>query len=55
MGGYPNIDLSSHRRDDRYYNKKRRELKKYLPKLKRYLDGLREFANSNDIPWNRFV
>ncbi|TRY64128.1 hypothetical protein TCAL_08224 [Tigriopus californicus] len=40
MGGYPGINLASHRRDDRHYDRKRRELRRHLPALKQYLGKL---------------
>ena len=40
MGGHPDIGLVSHRKDDRMYNKRRRELRKHLPELKQHLDKM---------------
>nr|ACO12553.1 Mediator of RNA polymerase II transcription subunit 15 [Lepeophtheirus salmonis] len=38
MGGYPDINLGSHKRDDREYIKRRKELRKHVPVLKTYLE-----------------
>lgn len=40
MGGHPLINLASHRKDDKYYNKKKRELRKYLPLLREHLSKM---------------
>ncbi len=44
MGGCPDPDLESHRRDDRVYQRERRALKKYLPKLVDHLGEMRKLA-----------
>jgi len=41
MGGQCDLNLSSHRRDDRQFNEKRKELRQFLPQLERHLSLLR--------------
>ena len=40
MGGYPRTNLQLHRRDDKHYHKKRKELKKYIPLLEEHLRAM---------------
>lgn len=49
MGGYPGINLASHRRDDRHYDRKRRELRKHLPALKQYLGQMTDQGATGNI------
>ncbi|XP_059093835.1 uncharacterized protein LOC131888903 [Tigriopus californicus] len=49
MGGYPGINLASHRRDDRHYDRKRRELRRHLPALKQYLGKLTDQGETENV------
>lgn len=43
------MNLCSHRSDDKFYQKKRRELKKYLPVLRQHLEKLRTAGNTASV------